>query len=302
MDMDIVMIWGDWIVVFENKISAASITRYQLQKYYNSITGKISKGGFLGEKQAQSKHICIVYLTPTQGIGAAEFDSLNLNEERKDAKIHLSWEVLLHDIEEIFRKEPATDPYVKLVCDGVDLTRQLLKKNKEREPKVQETEIRIEMKSFIDKVEQQIRAIMQPEPTLQLNLWRDVRADQLYGNVADKNANVYFDLLEEGTSIPKKGTLKLHATFSAKVAGKAPRSYKKQFNEFPASYWSAMLALRGDTLIVDTHKHNAYVEVNWSGERSQLIQDAAALFCRFLITFRPFMGESKTSPEKPAGI
>ena len=300
MDIDIVMIWDNWIVVLENKISAASITRHQLQKYYNLIIDRVSKGSLLDKKEIKNKNICIVYLTPTQDIGVAEFNSLHLNEERQDAKIHLSWQVLLRDIEEIFRKEPATDPYVKLVRDGVDLTRQLLKKNKEREPKVPETEIRIEMKSFIDKFEQQIRAIMQPEPTLQLNIWRDVRADQLYGNVAGKNANVYFDLLEEGTSIPKKGTLKLHATFSAKVAGKAPRAYKKQFNEFPDSYWSAMLALRGDALVVDKQKHNAYVEVTWSGERSQLVQDAAALFCRFLITFRPFMIESKTSPAKPA--
>ena len=302
MDIDIVMIWGDWIVVLENKISAASITRHQLQKYYNSITGKISKGGFLGEKQAQGKHICIIYLTPTQGIGLTEYESLKLNEERQDAKIHLSWQVLLHDIEEIFRKEPATDPYVKLVRDGIELTSQLLKENTKREPKIKETQKRIRMKSFVLEVEQLIRGIMQPEPTLQLNLWRDKQLDQLYGNLDGKNTNIYFNLWEEGTSIPKKGTLKLQATFSATVAGKAPRSYKVKFDEFAASYWSTMLALGSDAVAVDKQKHTAYVEVTWSGERSQRVQDAAALFCRFLITFRPFMGESKTSPEKPAGI
>lgn len=301
MDMDIVMIWDDWIVVLENKVSAASITRYQLHKYYKLITEKISKGGFLSIKPAHSNHICIVYLTPTQGIGVTEFNSLNLNEERQDAKIHLSWEVLLHDIEEIFRKEPVTDPYVKLVHDGIELTRQLLNRNKEREPTVPETEIRIEMKSFIDKVEQRIRVIMQLDPTLQLSLWRDIRADQLYGNVSGKNTNVYFDLCEEGTSIPEEGTLQLRMGFSGKVANKAPREYKRKFNEYPASYWSAMLALDKDALVVDTQKYSASVEVNWSGERSQLIQDAAALFCRFLITFRPFMSESTTPRANSSG-
>ena len=296
MDMDIAMIWDNWIVVLENKISAASISRYQLQKYYKSITGKISKGGFLGIKQDQSNHICIIYLTPTKSIGGAEFNSLHLNEERQDAKVHLSWEVLLLDIEKIFRKEPIADPYVRLVHDGIELTNKLLKSKPV--PPVPETEIRIEMKSFMDKVEQRIRAIMQLEPTLQLMLWRDIRADQLYGNVAGKNTNVYFDLLEEGTSIPKEGTLQLRMGFSGKVAKKAPREYKKKFNEYAASYWSAMLALDNDVLEVDTQKYSASVEVNWSGERSQLIQDAAALFCRFLMTFRPFMIESNISPEK----
>jgi len=296
MDMDIAMIWDDWIVVLENKLSAAAITRHQLQKYYNSITGKISKGIFLGEKQAQSKHICIVYLTPTQGIGLTEYESLKLNEKRQDAKIHLSWEVVLHDIEEIFKKQPLTDPYVKLVRDGIELTNKLLKSK--RVPVVPETEIRIRMKEFMSAVEESIRDIMQPEPTLQLNLWRDKQLDQLYGNVDGKNTNIYFNLWEEGTSIPKKGTLKLQATFSATVAGKAPRSYKVKFNEFAVSYWSTMLALDNDAVVVDKQKHSASVEVNWSGERSQLIQDAAALFCRFLITFRPFMGETNISPRR----
>lgn len=268
MDMDIVMIWGDWIVVFENKISAASITRYQLQKYYNSITGKISKGSFLGEKQAQSKHICIVYLTPTQGIGLTEYESLKLNEERQDAKIHLSWEVLLHDIEEIFRKEPATDPYAKLVRDGIELTNKLLKSK--RVPPVPETEIRIRMNEFMSEVEERIRDMMRFEPTLRLTLWRDKQADQRYGNLDGNNANVYISLMEEGTSIPEEGNLHLRIGFMGKVADKAPREYKKKFNEYPASYWSAMLAIDKDTLVVDAQKHDAHVEVNWSGERSQL--------------------------------
>ena len=299
MDMDIVMLWDDWILLLENKLSSASITRYQLQRYYKSITEKISKGGFLGIKQDQSNHICIIYLTPTKSIGGAEFNSLHLNEERQDAKIHLSWEVLLLDIEKIFRKEPITDPYVRLVHDGIELTNKLLKSKPV--PTVPETEIRIAMKSFIDKVEQRIRVIMQLETTLQLMLWRDIRADQLYGNVSGKNANVYLDIIEEGTSIPEEGTLHLRLGFSGRVANKAPSAYKKQFNKYEASYWSAMLALDQNALEVDTQKCSASVEVDWSGERSQLIQDAAALFCRFLITFRPFMGESNTSPAKPAG-
>lgn len=301
MDMDIVMIWENWIVVLENKISAASVTRYQLQKYYNSIISKISKGAFLRVKQAQSKHICIVYLTPTRGIGLAEFDSLHLNEEREDKKIHLSWEVLLHDIEVVFRKGPVTDPYVKLVRDGIDLTRQLLKEKTERGSKVDETQTRIDMKKFIDEVEPLIREMMQLEPTLKLNLWRDRDLDELYGNINGTNANVYFDLWEKGTYITEKGTSKLCARFSGKVANKAPRASKKQFDEFPASHWSLILALGRDTLVVDREKHNAYVEVNWSGQRSQLVQDTAALFCRFLITFRPFMSESTTPRANSSG-
>ena len=301
MDMDIVMLWDDWILLLENKISSASITRYQLQKYYKSITEKISKGGFLGIKQDQSNNICIIYLTPTKSIGGAEFNSLHLNEERQDAKIHLSWEVLLHDIEEIFLKGTITDPYVKLVRDGIDLTRQLLNENMKRDPKITATPKRIRMNEFMIDVDERIRDMMRLESTLRLTLWRDNQQDQRYGNLDGNNANVYINLSEEGTSIPEKGTFHLRMGFLGKVAEKAPREYKNKFNEYPASYWSAMLALDKDDLVVDTQKHSASVEVNWSGERSQLIQDAAALFCRFLIMFRPFMGESNTSPAKPAG-
>ena len=299
MDMDIAMIWDDWIVVLENKLSAASITRHQLQKYYNLVTDRVSKGSFLDIDEIQSKHICIVYLTPTQDVGVAEFNSLHLNDERQDAKVHLSWQVLLHDIEDIFQKQPVTDPYVKLVRDGIVLTNKLLKSKKEI--KVTETEIRIRMKEFMSEVEERIRDMMRFEPTLRLTLWRDKQADQRYGNLDGNNANVYINIWEEGTSIPEEGNLHLRMGFMGKVADKAPREYKKKFNEYPASYWSAMLALDKDALIIDAQKHDAHVQVNWSGQRSHLIQDAAALFCRFLITFRPFMGESDTSSARPAG-
>lgn len=299
MDMDIAMLWDDWIVVLENKLSAASITRHQLQKYYKLVTDRISKGSFLDVDEIQSKQICIVFLTPTQDIGVAEYNSLRLYEQREDAKVHLSWQVLLHDIEDIFQKQPVTDPYVKLVRDGIEITNKLLKSKKEI--KVPETEIRIRMKEFMSEVEERIRDMMRFEPTLRLTLWRDKQLDQRYGNLDGNNANVYVNLWEEGTSIPEKGTLQLRMGFSSKVANKAPREYKNKFNEYPASYWSAMLALDTDTLILDAQKHDAYVQVNWSGERSQLIQDVAALFCRFLITFRPFMSDSDTSSAKAAG-
>ena len=296
MDMDIAMIWDNWIVVLENKLSAASITRYQLQKYYKLVIDRISKGSFLDVGEIQSKQICIAFLTPTQDIGAAEFNSLHLNEEREDAKVHLSWKVLLHDIEDIFQKQPVIDPYVKLVRDGIELTNKLLKSK--LVPTVPETPIRIRMKEFMIEVEERIRDMMRFEPTLRLILWRDKQLDQRYGNLDGTNANVYVNLWEEGTSIPDEGTLQLRMGFSGKVANKAPREYKKKFNEYPASYWSALLALDKDDLILTAPKHDASVHVTLSGERSQLIQDAAALFCRFLITFRPFMIESNTSPEK----
>ena len=82
-NVDLVMVWGEWILLVENKVAAASITRGQLVRYYQDTLAAMEQGIFLKSEDMEpedirNKRICIVYLTPTRKMGTAEFKSTKL--------------------------------------------------------------------------------------------------------------------------------------------------------------------------------------------------------------------------------
>lgn len=289
--MDLVMVWDKWAIILENKISSASVTRHQLQRYYDSSLARVSRGSFLKGEDSRVENICLIYLTPTQDTGTIEFDSLQVNHTRGDVKVHLSWSDILVDIDAVLHVADSSDPYVALLRDGRDVTRKLIKANVERGPKVQETEERKQMKLFISEVEQLIRDMMVFELDLRLSIWRDIGVDELYGNIHGRNGNVFLDLWEEGTNLLNGDQATIHASFVLKVANKAPKVYKTQFLSYPPEHWSAILGVNSYQLTVDKTRHTVKNDIEWTGNRDDLIRQTAALFCRGLTAFRPFMAD-----------
>src|SRR5262245_47391914 len=64
MNMDLVIVWQDWVIVLENKVQAASITRNQLNRYYRVALKTMQAGEFLDDAQLAGKRLGILYLTP----------------------------------------------------------------------------------------------------------------------------------------------------------------------------------------------------------------------------------------------
>lgn len=132
LSIDLVAVWVPWIFLIENKVASASVTRGQLRDYYSVCLLHLARNGFLkhaGEAVSQ-KPLCFIYLTPTPYTGMVEFETLELDSNRTDAKIHLAWSELLDcltpivgKIDEHLRERPsdkAPNPYEAPGGQGVD--------------------------------------------------------------------------------------------------------------------------------------------------------------------------------------
>ena len=287
-NVDLVLVWGQWILLIENKVSRAAITRRQLTRYYKATLKSISRGVFLDSDTYSNHDICVVYVTPTESTGAAEFASLQLAEDRKDKKVHLPWAAMLDDLEASFSPHDENDPYARLIRDGCLLTKDLLQKN-DAKCKTEETLERIATKAFLDRTQKKVADMMGLETALKLMRWKDPRLDQLYGQLGGDNANVYLDVLDQGTDLTNEDDAVLNGSVQFWIARKALRKYRGRFTSYPRHYWAEMLGLADDTLEIRGHDGKILLENTWSGTCEELERELAGLFCRFLLVCRPFM-------------
>jgi hypothetical protein len=222
--MDLVMVWSRWILIIENKVAYASITPNQLQRYYKSVLKQMKHGTFLKDKDAANKRICVVFLTPTANMGLHEFASLELKDtdgERKDTKVHMSWEAMLDDLRQAFPADSAGDPLGKLIQHGCTLSDSILERNRDKSPKFIETDERNATKEFLRDVKTKIKGLMQFDKIFKLNDWKDPDHDLLYGNIAGDDGNVYFTANAAGTNLLNKEQGILNGSLDFRVAGKA---------------------------------------------------------------------------------
>lgn len=91
-NLDLVLLWDTWTIVFEVKVRSGSVREGQLQEYYDLLR---STPNALGARFPGTTNLCLAFVTPTR-VGAGEFESLAVVEP--DRKAHLPWEGLLADI------------------------------------------------------------------------------------------------------------------------------------------------------------------------------------------------------------
>ncbi len=294
-NIDLLMLWGDWVLLIENKVAAASITRGQLSRYYRSAVQEMERGMFLASEgvepeDARRKRICVVYLTPTKNTGTEEFTSTMLEPDRTDAKVHLSWEDVLEVLRDCFPGSSPSDALGRLVQDGCRLTEDILRQRSK--PVIEETDQRVKMKAFLTDVRDAVETMLAFQPNVRLRIWRDRNVDQLYGNIGGGNGNVYFTILADRTpDFSNLDNVVLQGSVSFSVAGKAIRKRREDFCAVRATDCGAFFGLNPDNLKIDEERCSVMLENVWRGTHAELVEEIASLFCRFLLFFKPLMEE-----------
>ncbi len=235
--------------------------------------------------------ICVVFVTPGKDSGGQEFKSLELaaSRRKRDRKVHISWENgLLTALKTSFKEVYSDDVITKLVSDGYALTERILKYHKQKDRKTERTPERLAIEDFMKDVKERLRKLMRLERDLKLTAWRSPRLEQIYGHIEGDNANVYFGILPEHTSVTRSKKAALDTVFELKIAGKAPKSYRKTFESISEDEWSAMLGV-DHNLDIDSTRYSVSWIDSWSGSRDELVDRSVATFYRALLTFRPFM-------------
>ncbi len=167
--MDLVMVWSEWLIVVENKVTAASVREEQLAGYYRDVLKKLGKKDrkFLGakdqkrfefkldENELRKKRICIILVTPTRNLGrlGLAFSAVVGKHKRQDEKLPLSWPVILDDLSESFPCKP-NDPFGKVIRDAVERTRRILEDRAEDWDYAEE---RNATKKFLEDVRTEVR-------------------------------------------------------------------------------------------------------------------------------------------------
>ena len=296
--MDLLMVWGDWILILENKVAAASITRGQLQGYYDAAVTKKGRldqqrlGGLsLNPNEIRNKRICIVFVTPKE-TGDEEFRSVRLNKDRTDAKVHLSWQDLLDDLDHAFPEGTASDPFGTAIRDACKRTAELLEKYRV-EPPIWPPE-RVASKRFVEDVRLQVEGMIRRfQPDLKLYVSPDSKFDQLYGHIGGNSGNVDFRLWPTDTTLVNQDNTILNGWVRFKITDKAIGKRSEEFSAVPVEIWASILGLSSDGLRYDEDECSVTHERRWSGRRDDLVKELASLFSRCLMVFRPFMADQQ---------
>ncbi len=279
--IDLVLAWGNWIVAIENKIAAASITRGQLNRYYKKLIRNANKRETLGIPTGAAR-ICIVFLTPTPGVGGTEFNALDLDRDRKDGRLHISWSELLEWLDSHCSQQP-DDPYARIVHDGSVRVRAII--DNRYQTKTVDDENRRGMKALMSEVKNSIRTTLAPNTSMKLTDWRDPRMDELYTGIAGGNANVFFRIYAEDTDCADGSALDVDTVIEFKVAHKAPASLKRWFGELDYPRLSRLIGVAEDTVTFDADRSSFLHRQQLQGARSDLADHIASTFVRFVCMF-----------------
>lgn len=285
--IDLVVVWGGWILLIENKVRAASITRNQLQRYYDLSLIEMGSGKFLADSTLASSRLAVIYLTPTEDVGGAEFASLQLNPQRDDRKAHLSWPGLLDDFRTALHKAKMADPLTRLIADGCLCVKEILSSS--TLPKTAESPHRIEAKSFLDRVQTRVSELLEIHGPFKLSRWKDPRCDQLYGWLGGDLGNVYFEIFEDGSDLAQCPGALIHYRICFWIAKKAPRLVGQEFGECPLENWATILGIPPEQLSSIRESTGVGLQNIVTGDFDHLIEMAISMFCRFMVTFRGFM-------------
>jgi hypothetical protein len=286
--IDLVMTWGNWILLIENKVLSASVTPNQLSRYYRVSLQELVADRFLGDKSLRDHRIGVVYLTPTANVGGAEFESLLLAVDRADRKLHLAWPQLVADWNDVLANENEPSAFALLARDAVRRATDILAKD--RTKKTVETPHRIAAKKFLDELQTRVLEVMRPMGAVKLSRWKDPRVDQLYGWLGGEWGNVYLDVVEDGSDLSAHSSV-ARVRLSFWVAAKAAQPRKKEFATVPVEHWARLIGLPFGQLEgpEDPRHYGVQWDNAWSGSIETMLEQLTMLFCRFLITFRPFM-------------
>ncbi|TWT33906.1 hypothetical protein KOR34_37420 [Posidoniimonas corsicana] len=288
--LDLLLAWGDWLIVVENKVAAGAITREQLNKYYRRLVRKSQRQEVLGVPAGQAR-IAVVYLTPTSGVGGTEFASLALDPARRDAKVHLAWPDLLGWLEEQETGD-CKDLYASLIACGAERVRTIIASRST--PKTVDDENQRGIVALVDQVRGNINSLVGDARPLKLKVWPSPEARWLYTDLAEGDANVNLRVLAAGSDCTNAEQLDLAVELDFKVADKAPQAVKEWFARADYPAWAALLGLAMKSVEVEGKRMSFTNYRQLQGVQSEVAVTLAASFMRFVCVFEYLLSQSRS--------
>jgi hypothetical protein len=254
LSIDLVAAWSPWILLIENKVASASVTRGQLRDYYSTCLLHLDRNSFLklaGEAVSRQR-LCVIYLTPTPYTGMVEFDSLELHSGRADAKIHLVWTELLDCLTPLVGK---IDDHASWFFNaGIDRVRDVLEAAKDGS--LPEDERRCRIQALMDELRSRLQKSEQASG-LAFQRWSQQSREQLFAAGPARSAYVGLYLSYDGTEFPSAKTIRPVGDISFDVARKHRARLRGLVTTRSHEEWAELLGVASN-------------EIQLSGEKGSL--------------------------------
>lgn len=251
LSIDLVAVWPPWILLIENKVASASVTRGQLKDYYSVCLLNLARNGFLNHAgEAVSRQpLCFIYLTPTLYTGMVEFETLELDSSRADAKIHLAWSELLDCLTPLVGK--IDDHASWFFKAGVDRVRDVLEAAKagglpENERRCRIQALMNDLKSRLQKSEQ--------ASGLAFQRWSQQSREQLFATGPARSAYVGLYLSYDGTDFPSAKTIRPVGDISFDIASKHRARLRGLVTTRSPEEWAELLGVASSEIQLNGKK------------------------------------------------
>jgi hypothetical protein len=250
--IDIVAVWAPWVILIENKVAAASVSRGQLKEYYSVALTQLERKGFLptaGEDVSQHP-ICVVYLTPTKHTGGSEFQSLEFGAGRRDMKVHIAWSELLHPLMSVAGKPDC--PAAWFLGTGLGRVHKVLEAAKKGQLPVDDrrTGIATLMNDLKDRLKKQGSHTRE----LVYVRWSDRAKEQLYAHGPGRSSYVGLYMSYDGTSFSSNECIQPTGDMSFDVASKHRRRFQGLLAGKSKEEWSQLLGIRSNEALLNVEK------------------------------------------------
>jgi hypothetical protein len=287
-NLDLVLLWDDWCIVFEVKVRSGSVREGQLQEYYDLLR---SGPDVWASRYPTASQLCLVFVTPSK-VGVREFESLAV--AGLDRKRHLAWEDLLKAIGAAL--DSSNDPsrpifFENLLRSGVVRISRLLQEFKSRATiEVTDAE-RLARRRFALDVQAAV-IVRQPEwAPLFRPLWTAPSVEEAYLSLdLTRRANVYFTVFSESLIVPdEQGASTAQVRFWFKFAGKHRSAGRAAFLALDRPAILSELGLSPElaaSVVFDDEKLSITLRTSMLGLRSELLARCALVLERLVGTFQ----------------
>lgn len=217
-NIDLVVVWSPWVILIENKVASASVTRGQLNDYYRVALQQLKLNGFL-PKASESifqQSICFIYLTPTEYTGKVEFDSLELDSSRHDEKKHVAWNELLEPLKLLAGTPNSAASW--FFGAGLDRVNKVLEAAKNG--RLPEDERRIRIMELMNALKELLQNDCEQTSGLVFRRWSDQSKEQLFATGPARSAYVGLYMSYDGSQISADGRIQARGDISFDVASK----------------------------------------------------------------------------------
>lgn len=222
LNIDLVVVWSPWTILIENKVAASSVTRGQLNEYYDVALKQMECKESGADKAIISEQpICFIYLTPTKSTGMVEFASLDLKSSRngiKDIKIHMEWNELLEPLKQL---TGMSDSFASsFLTAGLDRIDKVLEAAKNGRLPDDEDGRRARIMALMNNLKERLQNVYAQTSDIVFRRWSDKFKEQLFVTGPTRSAYVTLYISYGNSQFPSEGRIQASGDISFDIASK----------------------------------------------------------------------------------